>query len=158
MDAFSPYTLIDVQVVESSMITNVDLLQHPASDKRPLQIQEQYIRLEEEDGSRKSCELGLFLDYDVYHEKVKGSRKKPKPAVKLHVVLRGLVTALFTDDTSDEEQDYLLRVNATSLLYAEARAHLLMLTALSPAGKVILPPIAPFVLVDKLLKDEKSAE
>ena len=152
-EILSPYQLLDVEIFESVVFVNVDMLEHPLSDDRPLTIQQQFI-LHNSNENDMVCEVQLFIDYKVYHEKIKGSRKKSESVVDLHVALRGLVGVQFEDSVGEEEKNYLLQVNAISLLYAEARSHLVAVTALSPVGKVILPPINPYAFVESSLKTE----
>ncbi len=147
-NVLSPYQLIDIQLVESSMVVDVELLEIPTDTERPLDIRCSYKSLELNEG-RNVGEQTMCVDYTVYHRRLKGSRKKPRPVVTLRVVLRGLVTAKFEEHMKEEERNHLLKVNAISLLYAEARSHLLAITALSPVGKVLLPPIDPYALVDE---------
>jgi hypothetical protein len=147
-NVFSPYKLIDTQIIELKIIIDPKLSDLPLSkENNPLSFNHDFTLHTLDDGSYAG-QLVLAVNYQIYHAKPKGSRKKPKEVVELHCILRGIISANFDENLKEYEIEYLLHVNATSLLYAEARTIFMQLSARSPVGMIILPTINPYALVD----------
>jgi hypothetical protein len=156
LDIQSPYHLNDIQIFESEMKINIDLHSYKlATENLPISMEVTF-RKRESSNTHMRGEMLMSVEHQIPHERIKGDRKKPKNVVYLRCSLRGQVTAIFTKEIDEKEREYLLKVNSVSLIYAEVRSHFMNLTATSPVGKVILPTISPYFVVDSYEPEEAS--
>jgi hypothetical protein len=152
-ELLSPFEFADSQLLDLKIAIDPQSTEMARGDDS-MNISVGYIPIdtgEDENTGQFNLKVG-FKSYP----KTKGKRKrKPKPFIDLSIELRCLVKTRFNDAVPETERNLLMKVNALSLLYGEARTHLAALTALSPAGKVMLKTIDPFEVIERLENDKK---
>jgi hypothetical protein len=141
-DAISPIKFQDSQIVEMSLFVDTQRTR-TGREEEHLDMTTDFFLI---DMDGDSVQLNLKVEFEVRPEGSSKRKRKPKPLIAVGIGMRCIVSAIFTEDIPREERDFILRVNAISLLFGEARTHVAMLTALSPAGKIMLPTIDPFVI------------
>jgi hypothetical protein len=148
----SPFTLADSQLLELKVVVDIQSAGITSCDDT-MDISTLYLPLETSKDGKDVGQFNLKVDYRLYPSTSGKRKRKPKPLIDLSIVLRCVITAKFDDNIPKKEREFLLKANALSILYGEARTHLASLTALSPSGKVMLRTIDPFAVIEHAEND-----
>lgn len=101
-----------------------------------------------EDGDRCSCDLMLYVEYECAHE--------GRPCVidcDWFIAVEGM-RGPYMDALTDEEKKRVVEANTISLAYGEVRAFVEEMTSRTAVGRITLPCIGPYQLLDSVNEAE----
>lgn len=156
-ELMSAAVLTDMQLIKFLMDVDPAKINYSFMDESKFEISGIYTRRKANDKGQDSCEFTLLVGLEKYPDNGKKNKKR-KPSLKTEIVVRGIVAIRFDEGHDEDEKDQILCANIISLLYGEVRSHTMLMTSVSPAGKLILPAIDPWVLAERVLRAETEME